>query len=296
MPSWKNMAGFIAALFVAILFIGAGAYKAVDPYRWSRMLEELLFPYQYSLPFTLLLAVGEMFGGVLILVPRFRRWGAAITSLLLVCFMVYIGIHYNALLGKDCSCFPWVKRTVGPMFFVGDCAFLAAALLAGLWAQPVSGKTRTAAVMLGVVAVFTGVSFGSALSHQTGTKAPDSIMVDGKPFSLQHGRILAFFYDPECPHCEAGARHMSKLHWLDVTVVALPVRDARFAESFLHDTGLKAMTSLDWQKLKAVFPFGDPPYAVAIENGREKGPVQHFDDEDSGTEPAATLRQLGYVE
>src|ERR1700722_3318767 len=89
MPSWKNMAGSVAALFVAVLFIGAGAYKAVDPYRWSRMLEELLFPYQYSLPFTLLLAVGEMFGGVMILVPRFRRWGAVITSLLLLSFMIY---------------------------------------------------------------------------------------------------------------------------------------------------------------------------------------------------------------
>lgn len=287
----------MAALFVGVLFIGAGAYKAVDPYRISRLMEELLFPYQYSLPFTLLLAVGEMFGGVLILVPRFRRWGAAITSFLLVSFMVYIGIHYTALLGKDCSCFPWIKRSVGPMFFVGDGAFLAAALLAGLWAPRVSGKTRTAAVMLGVVAVFTGVSFGSALSHQTGTKAPDFVMVDGKPFSLQHGRIFAFFYDPECSHCNAAARHMSTLHWAsDVTVIALPVRAQKWAADFLRDNQLKAVTSLDWQKLKAVYPFGDPPYGVAIENGREKGPVSHFDDEDTGTEPAATLKQLGYVE
>jgi hypothetical protein len=261
------------------------------------LMEELLFPSQYSLPFTLLLAVGEMFGGVLILVPRYRRWGTAITSFLLISFMVYIGIHYHALLGKDCSCFPWIKRSVGPMFFVGDGAFLASALLAGLWAQPASGKLRTAAVILGVVAVFTGVSFGSALSHQTGTKAPDSVMVDDKPFSLQHGRVFAFFYDPECGHCDAAARHMSKLHWAsDVTVIALPVRVPRFAADFLRDTGLKAVTSLDWQKLKAVFPFGDPPYGVAIENGREKGPVQHFDDEDTGAEPAATLKQLGYVE
>jgi hypothetical protein len=296
-PSWKHIAGFVAALFVAILFIGAGAYKAVDPYRWSRMLEELLFPSKFSLPFTLLLAVGEMFGGVLILMPRFRRWGAALTAFLLVAFMVYIGINYTALLGKDCSCFPWIKRTVGPMFFVGDGAFLGAALLAGLWAQPVSGKKRTAAVMLGVVAVFTGVSFGSALSHQTGTKAPDSVLVDGKPFSLQRGRIFAFFYDPECSHCDAAARHMSKLHWAsDVTVVALPVRVPQFAASFLHDTGLKAVTSTDWQKLKATFTFGDPPWGVVLENGREKGPVSHYDDEDTGSEPAATLKQYGLVE
>jgi len=296
-PSWKNIAGFVAALFVAILFIAAGAYKAVDPYRIARMIEELLFPAQYSLPFTLLLSVGEMFGGVLILMPRFRRWGAAITSFLLLSFMVYIGSHYHALLGKDCSCFPWIKRSVGPMFFVGDGAFLAAALLAGSWAQPVTGKKRTAAVILGVVAVFTGVSFGSALSHQTGTKAPDSVLVDGKPFSLQHGRIFAFFYDPECGHCDAAARHMSKLHWAsDVTVVALPVRVPQFAESFLHDTGLKAVTSTDWKKLKETFTFGDPPFGVVLENGRERGPVSHYDDEDTGTEPAATLKQYGLVE
>jgi len=49
-------------------------YKAVDPFHWSRLLEELLFPPQYSLPFTLLLSVGEIFGGVMILIPRFRRW------------------------------------------------------------------------------------------------------------------------------------------------------------------------------------------------------------------------------
>jgi hypothetical protein len=79
-------------------------------------------------------------------------------------------------------------------------------------------------------------------------------------------------------------------------VVALPVRVPQFAASFLHDTGLKAVTSTDWQKLKATFPFGDPPYGVVIENGREKGPVQHYDDEDTGTEPAATLKQFGLVQ
>ena len=45
--------------------------------------------------------------------------------------------------------------------------------------------------------------------HQTGTKAPDSITVDGKPYSLQHGKIFLFFYDPNCGHCDAAARTMS---------------------------------------------------------------------------------------
>lgn len=297
MPSWKSVAGHLAAALVALLFLAAGIYKAVDPYRISRMFEELLVPYQFSLALVLGLSVAETFGGALILIPRFRRWGAAITSVLLVIFMIYIGMHYSQLLGKDCSCFPWIKRTVGPWFFVGDGAFLGSALLAGLWAPPSHGKTRTAAVILGVVAVFAGVSFGSAMVHQSGTKAPDSVLVDNKPFSLQHGRIFIFFFDPECGHCDAAARHMSKLHWKDdVTVIGVPTRVPQFAEEFLHDTKFKAVITSDLAKLKAVFPFGDPPYGVALEGGREIGPVQHFDDEDTGTEPAATLKQLGYAD
>src|SRR5271169_2750354 len=162
MPPWKMAASHVAAAFVAILFIGAGVYKAVDPFHWSRLLEELLFPPAYSLPFTVLLSVGEIFGGVLILIPRFRRWGAAITTLMLVGFMGYIGIHYSQLIGKDCSCFPWVKRTVGPGFFEGDGAFLLAAILAGWWAKPVSGEKRIhhGGAVLAAAMLFAGAGYG----------------------------------------------------------------------------------------------------------------------------------------
>src|SRR5436190_1991829 len=118
MPTWKTAAGHVAAFLMAVIFVASGAWKALDPFKWSRFLEEFLVPAALSMPFTLALATAEMFGGALILVPRFRRWGAIIVSLLLVAFMGYIGLHYSQLLGKDCSCFPIVKRTVGPMFFV----------------------------------------------------------------------------------------------------------------------------------------------------------------------------------
>jgi hypothetical protein len=259
------------------------------------MFEELLVPSRFSLALVLTLAIAEMFGGAMILVPRFRRWGSAMTSVLLVIFMIYIGGHYSQLVGKDCSCFPWVKRTVGPAFFVGDLSFLAAALLAGWWAKPSSGL-RSAAVALGAIAVFAGVSFGSALAHQSGTKAPDSVIVDGKPFSLQHGRIFLFFFDPECSHCNDAARHMSTYHWKNVTIVGIPTRQPQFAKGFMNDNKLTGVFTLELQKLKSVFPFGDPPFGVALENGREIGPVQSYDDEDTGTEPAATLRKLGFIE
>jgi len=298
MPSWKSSVSHVSAFLIALLFISSGVWKISAPFMWARGLEEFLVPTWLSLPFTLALGVGETLGGVMILVPHFRRWGSILTSLLLVSFMLYIGFHYPQLVGKDCSCFPIVKRTVGPAFFVGDGIMLLLAMVAGLWSKPVYGRKRSAAVMLGAVAVFSGVSYGMAAHNLSGTKAPDSIVVDGKPFSLQSGRVFLFFYDPECGHCNAAAKHMGQLTWKgDVQVVGIPTRMPQFAEGFLHDNKFKAVTSTDLEKLKAVFPFpGDPPYGVALENGRETGPVAKYDDDDPATEPAATLRQLGLVQ
>jgi uncharacterized membrane protein YphA (DoxX/SURF4 family) len=298
MPSWKSTLSHVSAFLIALIFISSGVWKITAPFMWARGLVEFLVPNWLSLPFTLALGVGETLGGVMILVPHFRRWGSLLTSLLLVSFMLYIGFHYPQLVGKDCSCFPIVKRTVGPAFFVGDGVMLLLAIVAGLWGRPVYGRMRSAAVMLGAVLVFSGASYGMAAHNLTGTKAPDSILVDGKPFSLQDGRVFLFFYDPECGHCNAAAKHMGQLTWKsDVKVVGIPVRMPQFAEGFLHDNKFKAVTSDDLAKLKAVFPFpGDPPYGVALDNGREIGPVAKYDDDDPAVEPAATLRQLGFVE
>jgi hypothetical protein len=173
---------------------------------------------------------------------------------------------------------------------------LLAAVLAGWWAKPAHGF-RVAAMILGAIVVFAGISFGSALAHQTGAKAPDSIIVDGKPFSLQHGRFFIFFFDPECPHCNDAGRHLGTYHWkTGITIIGVPTREPQFADVFMKDNKLQGVTSLDYQQLKAAFPFGDSPYGVAIDNGREVGPVPHYDDEDNGAEPAATLKKLGYIE
>ncbi len=303
MPAWKNAASHVAAAFVAILFIGAGVYKAVNPFHWSRLLEELLFPPRYSQAFTLLLSVGEIFGGVMILMPRYRRLGAALTSFMLLGFMTYIGIHYSQLIGKDCSCFPWVKRTVGPGFFMGDAAFLLAAIVAGFWGKPLSHPTRGFKLSVAVTALvaamaLTGGGYAYASSQQTGTKAPESVTINGQPYSLQHGRYFVFFFDPECGHCIDAGKHLGTYHWKsDVKIIGQPTRMQRFGTDFMHDSKLEPLVSDDLQKLKTTFPLpGDPPYGVAIENGRQYGAVQHYDDEDNGKEPEATLRQLGLID
>lgn len=291
LPAWKKATGSTAAILLALLFFVSGCWKLTDPFQWAHALTEFRIPSAWSLPFTLATGIGEAFAAVLILVPRFRRWGSLLIGLLLVIFMVYIGANYSTLAGKDCSCFPLVKRTIGPGFFIGDVVMLLMAAIAGWWTRQ-SENLRAALVVLGVVVVFAGVSFGVNATRLSGLKAPATITVDGKPFSLDQGDIFLFFYDPECLHCDAAAKRMSKLNWKNTKVVAIPTHDPQFASAFLHDTGLTAITSYDVDLLRSTFKFVDPPYGVALQRGRQKAAIGSWED----SEPAATLRPIGFVE
>lgn len=291
LSGWKGWTSHTAALLIGILFLVSGLWKAIDPLGWTIKIEQFRVPYSLSLPFTIALAIGETWGALMILVPRFRRWGAYLLCALLVGFMAYMGINYTDFKNMDCSCFPLLKRAIGPGFFIGDAVMLALAAIAAFWVKP-SGGLRAAAVILGAVAVFAGVSYGISVSRLSGTKAPDSITADSKPFTLSHGRIFLYFYDPECMHCNDAAKKMGKLNWGVNKVVAIPTRQKQFAGAFLTDNGLKAVTALDDQPLRELFPFTDTPYGVVLENGRQKGVISRFDD----PEPEQSLRKFGLIE
>jgi hypothetical protein len=118
------------------------------------------------------------------------------------------------------------------------------------------------------------------------------VTVDGKPYSLEHGKIFLYFFDPECSHCFEAAQRMAKYNWKDTKVVGIPTTQPRFAQSFLTDTGLKAVVSYDLDLLKKTFPFTAGPFGVALQNGRQKHQFISFDK----TEPEKTLREMGYIE
>jgi uncharacterized membrane protein YphA (DoxX/SURF4 family) len=292
LPMWKRFASHTASLLTAILFLVSGVWKIIDPFTFRTLVEQLKVPYALSTPLTLSLGVGETFAAVLILVPRFRRWGAWLAVLMLVGFMGYMAVNYSTLSGKDCSCFPFVKRAVSPGFFISDAVMVLIAALAAWWSEKSTG-VRNALVVLGAIAVFSAVSFGVNAARQSGADAPESVVVDGRPFQLRHGKIFLYFYDPQCMHCEAAARAMSKMNWGDSKVIAIPTAEPQYAASFLRDTGLKAGTSLEFEKLKQAFPFKtNPPYGVVLEDGRTKGPVRRFDAD----EPEASLRKFGLIQ
>jgi len=287
---WKTACAWVAAIALSILFLASGLWKITAPQSAAVRMSQALVPESWSLFLAVAFGIAETVGGVLVLVPRFRRWGAMLTGLLLLGFLGWFALHYAALRGADCSCFPWIKRAVGPGFFLGDGLMLLLAAAAGLWSKPSAGP-RTAALIFAAVAVFAVISYGVDMARQTGTPAPAAISVDGRPYSLQHGRIFLFFFNPECRHCLDAAKSMSQLNWGDTRVVAIPVEEPQYSAQFLQLTGLKAGVSSDFAELKQVFGFSGYPSGVALLNGRQKALLTQFE----GAEPAATLKQLGFI-
>jgi uncharacterized membrane protein YphA (DoxX/SURF4 family) len=291
LPSWKTALSWTCAILIALVFLVSGLWKITDAPGAAVRMAQARVPQSLSLAAAICFGIAETFAAVLLLVPRFRRWGAWLGGALLVAFMIFIAINYNALRGAECSCFPWVKRAVGPGFFIGDTIMLALAVGAGVWAKRAE-SLRSAILILGTVTVFALVSYGVAAMRQTGTPAPDAVTVDGKPYSLQQGKILIFYFDPECLHCLDAAKRMSKYNWGDTRVVAVPINVPQFAQGFLDDTHLKAVISPDLKKLTQIFPFVSAPAGVALVNGREKMALTQFED----NEPADTLKKLDFVQ
>jgi uncharacterized membrane protein YphA (DoxX/SURF4 family) len=290
-PGWKSVLSWVSAVALCALFLLSGLWKITDVQGAAVRMVQARVPPSLGLPVALFFGIAETVGAVMILAPRLRRWGAIVLGALLVAFLGYFAIQYNTLRGADCSCIPWLKRVVGPGFFVGDGAMLLLALFAGLGARRPEGL-RVVGLITAAVVVFAGVSYGVGAARQTGTPAPASILVEGQPYSLQQGKVLLFYFDPACMHCFDSARRMSKLHWGDTRVVGVPISQGQFANQFMQETGFRMAITTDRDKLKQVFPYAGVPAGVAIENGRQKAALTDFD----GEEPAATLKRLGLID
>jgi uncharacterized membrane protein YphA (DoxX/SURF4 family) len=290
LPGWKSALNWAAAVLLALLFLSSGIWKITDVPGWAVRLTQAKVPEWMSIPGTIAVGVSETLAGVFLLAPRLRRWGAMLSGALLVVFMIYFAIHYEDLRGIDCSCFPWLKRVVGPGFFIGDGAMLVLAAIAGVWTRRPEGL-RTAALILGAVAVFAGASYGVEVARHSGARAPATVTVDGQAYEIASGKVLVYFFNPACTHCNEVAREMSKLDWADTRVVAVPVELAQFGPSFLAETGLRAILTSDFEKLKDPLGYRAYPYAAALVDGRVKASMTKL----GGDEPASTLRRLGFV-
>lgn len=291
---WRSALNWTSAILISLVFLVAGLWKLTDPIGAAARLAQAKVPESLSVMAAVGLGTLETFAGIMLLIPRFRRWGAVLGTLLLAAFMIFIAIHYNELRGAECSCFPWVKRAVGPGFFAGDGAFILLAIGAGVWAQRSRGL-RPASILLVAVAVFAAGSFALASTRHTGTPAPATITAeDGKPISLKEGKVLIFFFDPQCLHCLAAGRKLAAMNLGSVRFIGVPTANPQFGDWFFGKAGLtgKGPVSKDLDLLKKTFPFDTPPVAVALEDGYEKAMLLQFE---SDTEPVASLKKIGFL-
>lgn len=292
----KRTTAAISAYLMAIVFLVSGGWKVLYPFKTGELLEQAKVPGGLGVMGASALGTIELFAAVLLLVPQLRRWGGLLASALMIFFMGWIGYYYHDLVGQACSCFPLIKRTIGPGFFISDGVMLLLSALAFSWSAPAAQlrwRLRVPAMLFVALAAFAGASYGINAAKRTGTQVPVPVIVDGKPQDLSNGKTFLFFYDPSCEHCDAASRFMSTLNWGDARIVAIPTVNPQWASSFLHDTHLKAGTSLEKDKLKAAFPFVDPPFGVALEDGRA---VETFGQAQfTPPLPAAELKKLHFV-
>lgn len=288
---WRAWVASGAGILLGLLFLTAGIWKLSDPFATEARVTQLLIPKPLAMPVALLAGIGETWAGLLLLVPRWRRWGAWLAGLALIVFMVYFAIFYTQLRGEDCSCFPWLKRVVGVQFFVSDALMLVAAAAAGLWSAR-STHFKQAGMALAAIVVMALAVLGATLVQRGQVQVPAEITVDGKPLELGHGRVLVYFFDPECMHCFEGAKQLASMQWKNVRVVAAPTVNPQWATAFLRDTGLRAGVTFDVARLRTAFQFGDPPYGAAIENGRVVATFTFAGGEDV----AGKLKKVGWID
>ncbi len=168
--AWRTGIHWTASLLLSAVFLIAGVWTITDPIGAASRLAEVNVPESLSVVTAICLGILETFTGVLLLVPRFRRWGACLGAFLLAVFMIFAAIHYGGLRGVECACFPWVKQAIGPGFFTTAGSLLLVAIGAAASASASNGL-RPVAVILGSVTVFALVSFGFASTRHSATPA-----------------------------------------------------------------------------------------------------------------------------
>ncbi len=289
---WKRTAAMVGAILLGIIFLVSGAWKVLSPFQTGEVLEQAQVPAGLGAIGAASLGTLELLAALFLFVPRFRRLGGLLGSALIVFFLCWMAYYYNVLVGHECSCFPIIKRTVGPGFFVGDGIMLLFGIVAYLWSPRVRALKAPALAFLSLI-VLAGLSFGLNATHRGHAQIPTPLIVDGKPENLTNGKVFLFFYDPECSHCIAAARFMSKLNWGDTKIVGMPTHDPQFAQDFLQDTNFKAGTSTETAKLRKTFTFVDPPFGVALIDGHVKQTFGQAQFNEPLPEP--DLKKLGFV-
>ena len=192
-PQWRQWIGAGAAIAMGVLWLLAGIWKLGIISQWQLMMTQILVPVSLSLVATMAVIIGDLTAGILLVYPPWRRLGGLFSTGLLTIFTTYFAINYNTLKGADCSCFPWVERTVDPAFFWTESVMIALSLVAA-WFAPPMRKLGTAAKTVAAIVTVAFIALAiNKLAPQLDTEVPASIQTNGDELSLHQGKVFIFF-------------------------------------------------------------------------------------------------------
>jgi uncharacterized membrane protein YphA (DoxX/SURF4 family)/thiol-disulfide isomerase/thioredoxin len=299
----RAVAAWVLAIALAGLWFVSGVWKLYSPSQESIRLVLTGVPAIYALPFAIVLGSLEMFAGLLLLAPNWRRLGALLSGGMFAAFMIYMGVNYSKLKGVDCGCMPGEHRALDTLFFVEDGLMLAAAVVAFFLARPAAQfLRRSLARPLVALALILAVGAGSAALEITRDTSMSLRVRDrsgqvGEMSLSPRSYTLLYFYSPTCTDCEKASPRLGKLH-LSVPLIVVPAPLLGFVDTtvtaydYLKQAGIKnATVSLDYTPLADKFGLKKVPVLYVMKGGRPVDVILDF-------EPAAlekALRAYGLV-
>ena len=110
LTGWKSILGHVAAVIVGVIFLATGLAKIVFPFLVQQLFEQLLVPTWASMPLVIALGIAETLGGALVLIPRYRRWGALLISLSTFCSSALVKRLSALSASSRCCASSWRPR------------------------------------------------------------------------------------------------------------------------------------------------------------------------------------------
>ncbi len=281
----RTVITWVLALALVAIFAVAGGWKLYAPAQAGIRLVELGVPSAYGLPLAVLLGSLEVFAALLMLLPPYRRIGAALAGSLLAVFLIYMGASYGQLKGTECGCLPGRHRALGAGFFIEDGLMLAAAVGVALLARPAAERARSlvrpALALLVILALGAAsatmerpvLARDSALSLRVADRSGRTAEMSLSPRSY----TLLYFYNPSCLDCMRASQTIARLR-LAAPLIVLPDSKPEFGYDYLRQMGIKnALVSPDYQPLADRFGVKQVPALYLFQGARPQTVILNFD-------------------
>ena len=295
----RRILGWVLALALAAIFGLAGGWKLYDPGLAARQQVALGLPAEWATPLVVLLGSVELLTAALVLVPSLRRSGAALATGLTVLFLLYVGINYSRVQGKECGCLPGRSGGINATFFLEDGLLLAAAAASVALSSRTAWTARRAAGLGMALVLLAGVGW-------TSSRLDKPLFASSRPLVLQmmdrsgklqqHGyssgdRFLIYFENPACANCLFAAQTMSKLSF-QVPFVVLPSDELKTTYTYLDGVGLRnAQVAADYEAMVSRLRVERIPSLFLMDGSEPRALVVDFKEPNL----SRRLRELGVL-